>query len=140
VLFDAEPLATRAARRLNPSGADSTTVAELDFPGGRTARVECSFDRDAPVTLRMIFDSAVVTATGPIGAHHGHSVRIEPVDGPAEVLTVAGLTSFDYQLQEFVARVNGDGTALGRGDDIAANAAAIDGIRQAGPSDVLLPA
>ncbi|GAB3391739.1 Gfo/Idh/MocA family oxidoreductase [Humibacter soli] len=137
LLFDAEPVAARASSTLNPSGADSETLSDLYFADGRTAVIECSFDRDAPVTLTLAFESARVIVTGPIGAHHGHSLRIEPTFGSTEVMTVAGGTSFDYQLEAFVRRVGAVATTAGgldRGDDIVAQADVVDAIRRAAGS------
>jgi Predicted dehydrogenases and related proteins len=137
LLFDAEPIAVRARQRRNASGADSETIAELQFPGGRKADVHCSFDRDDPVSVALTFPGAEVAVTGLIGPHHGHSLRIMPTAGPSEVTTVAGRSSFDYQLEEFLRRVGAEGavdsadTTIGRGDDIAANSDVIDAIRQA---------
>jgi predicted dehydrogenase len=131
VLFDAEPVITRASQRFNRSGADSDTTAEFEFPGGRTASLHCSFDRSDPVSLTLRFEKADAVVTGPIGAHHGHSLRITPASGPTEVYTVAGATSFDYQLEEFVRRTATPGVDGGRGDDIVANAAVVEAIRRA---------
>jgi predicted dehydrogenase len=134
ILFDAEPTSVRAAQRWNPSGADSETSAELEFADGRIASVHCSFDRDAPVSLTLRFEGADVVATGPIGPHHGHSLRIIPVHGASEVSTVAGRSSFDYQLEEFVRRTGAIAEAPGRGDDIVANLNVIDAVRRAAES------
>jgi len=138
LLFDAEPLTARASQRLNPTGADSDTAAELEFPGGRSAIVHCSFDRDDPVSVTLSFASAQVVATGVIAPHLGHSLRVVPDVGPSTVMTVAGASSFDYQLAEFARRAAaaaGTGpepaAAYGRGDDIEGNLAAIDAIRLA---------
>jgi predicted dehydrogenase len=134
VLFDAEPVVTRASQAFNPSGADSDTSAEFEFADGRTASLHCSFDRSDPVSLVLRFAGAEVIVTGPIGAHHGHSLRIQPSTGPSEVRTVEGRTSFDYQLEEFLRRATGGPPEHGRGDDVVANAAVIDAIRCAAGS------
>jgi predicted dehydrogenase len=137
LLFDAEPLTARASQRLNPTGADSDTAAELEFPGGRSAIVHCSFDRDDPVSVTLSFASAQVVTTGVIAPHLGHSLRVVPHVGPSTVMTVAGASSFDYQLAEFVHRVAAadagpePAAAHDRGDDIEGNLAAIDAIRLA---------
>jgi predicted dehydrogenase len=137
LLFDAEPLTARASQRLNPSGADSDTAAELTFSGGRSAIVHCSFDRDDPVSVTLSFSSAQVVATGVVAPHLGHSLRVVPDAGPSTLMTVAGASSFDYQLAEFAHRVAAAGTgseraaAHDRGDDIEGNLAAIDAIRLA---------
>jgi predicted dehydrogenase len=134
LLFDAEPTAVHASQQSNPSGADSDTSAEFEFPGGRTASLHCSFDRSDPVSLTLVFEKAEVVVTGPIGPHHGHSLRIEPTAGPSEVATVAGRSSFDYQLEEFARRALARAQIGGRGDDIVANAITIDAIRRAASS------
>jgi len=134
LLFDAEPTAVRATQRRNPSGADSDTAAEFEFPGDRTASLHCSFDRDDPVSLTLRFESADVVVTGPIGPHHGHSVRLTPASGSSEVSTVAGRSSFDYQLDEFVRRVEARAPVEGRGDDIVAGSLILDAIHRAAQS------
>ena len=128
LLFNSEPVAVSARQRLNPSGADSETMAELRFTDGRTAGLHCSFDRSDPVSITLGFRDATVVVIGPIAPHHGHSIRIIPAEGPSRVSTVAGRTSFDYQLKEFVRRVRGERMHQTRylqpnrrGDDIAAN-------------------
>ncbi|WP_308466093.1 Gfo/Idh/MocA family protein [Rathayibacter soli] len=134
LLFDAEPIGVRAKQRLNPSGADSETSAELNFPDGRAATIQCSFDRDDPVSLALSFEEAEVVATGPIGPHHGHSFRIRPTVGPTEVGTVAGRTSFDYQLEEFVRRTGDITRSSGRGDDVVANLSVVEAVRRSAHS------
>jgi predicted dehydrogenase len=139
LLYDAEPVEVRAEQLLNPSGADSSTSADLLFPGGRSAHLECSFDRDAPVSLTLRFDGATVTASGVIGPHHGHSLRIAPVGAPSEVRTVAGGSSFDYQLAEFISRCEAPERPSARGDDIVANMRVVDAVREAARSGVPAP-
>ncbi|MFC4245185.1 Gfo/Idh/MocA family protein [Gryllotalpicola reticulitermitis] len=146
LLFDSEPVSVSARSQLNPSGADAQTSAELRFGDGGVAHVECSFVTNAPVSVTLEFERAVVAATGVIGPHHGHSLRIGPAAGPSRVRTVAGRSSFDYQLAEFVRRcaaagaaggaIAGAASSPGRGDDIAANMRVIDAIRRAATSGV----
>jgi predicted dehydrogenase len=136
LLFDAEPIAVSARQRQNPSGADSETMAVLQFSAGRSATVHCSFDRDDPVSITLTFSKGQAVVTGAIGPHRGHSLRTTPDVGPTEVTTVAGRTSFDYQLEEFLRRSRADSIARvnptgGRGDDIVANLDVIDAIRLA---------
>lgn len=134
LLFDAEPISLRAAQRANPSGADSDTSAEFEFTGGRVASLHCSFDRTDPVSLILHFEGADAVVSGPIGPHHGHSLRIDPVKESSVVVTFEGRTSFDYQLDQFTSRVEQNLPGGGRGDDILANALAIDAVRRAAES------
>jgi predicted dehydrogenase len=129
-----EPTVEAAEADLNDLGADQSIRARLAFPSGLTAVVEASMD--GPFRQELILEGTEgrVAIDGLVFPSRGHSVR-EETDGVARYSTVAGLETYDHQL-DAVVRALGSGEALPTGGaDSVANMTAIDAIYDAAGVD-----
>jgi hypothetical protein len=72
-------------------------------------------------------EHGTVEIENPVLPHRGHSIR-ERFDGVFMQHTVAGATSFDYQLDALIRVLGGSGQPLTGGADAIGNMAAIDAI------------
>jgi predicted dehydrogenase len=137
----AEPEVVSASARLCELGSDTRIEAELRFPGGIPATLFADI-QDGPFRglLRIEAENGSVELDNPCLPHTGHSFR-ERIGGAFREYTVAGGTTYDYQLAAFLDAVDA-GTALPTGGaDAIGNMVALERIyEQAGVRRVLSPA
>lgn len=137
-LMGSEPQVMRADCVRSHSGVDVTTRASLKFVGEVTAEVmtsmsdTASHQHEAQVIIegekgRLILDN-------PIAPHHGNKITIETGAAPRSE-SVAGESTYYYQLQHFVAAVEGAVEPLTGGEDAINNMQLIDNIYTAARFD-----
>ncbi|HHY50948.1 MAG TPA: Gfo/Idh/MocA family oxidoreductase [Alphaproteobacteria bacterium] len=115
-------------------GVDESIIATLRFPSGTFADVTCGMAKGTPfrafITIQC--DNGTVELENPVFAHRGHSIR-ERLNGGYVQHTVAGRTTYDHQLEAFLAALDGTAPPLTGGADAIGNMTTIDAIyRKAG--------
>ena len=124
----AEPEVVSASARLCELGSDTQAEAELRFPGGIPATLFADI-QDGPFRglLRIEAEHGTVELDNPCLPHTGHSFR-EDIGGTFREYTVAGDTTYDYQLAAFLAAVDAGAPLATGGADAIGNMAALDAI------------
>ena len=115
-----------------PPGIDVAMTAELRFPGDVRGKVHCSMAADVgfQAFLQVTGSEGELRADNPLVPHFGHRLRLS-VDGSETSEQVEGRTTYDHQLEAFVAAVlDGAEQPTGGGDGIA-NMRVIDAIYRA---------
>ena len=127
-LMGSEPEIVSASGRRTRTGVDEAITATLDF-GGVAAELETDMSEGTPYTSTVTVESARgrVELDNFVLPHEGHRVR-EWLDGGFIEHTLAGGTSFDFQLASIVDALNSGAPHVNEGDDPVANMAAIDAI------------
>lgn len=128
--LDEEPdLVVAATGTRNPLGVDESITATLRFPSGILADVSCGMARGTP--FRALFtvhcEHGAVEIENVVLPHRGHSIR-ERLNGGFRHHTIAGGTTYDYQLQALLDVVEGRSTPLTGGADAIGNMTVIDAI------------
>ena len=113
----------------NPLGVDESITATLRFPSGILADVSCGMAKGTPfkALLTVQCEHGSVEIENPVLPHRGHSIR-ERLNGGFRHHTVAGGTSYDFQLQALLDVLSGRATPLSGGADSIGNMAVIDAI------------
>ena len=128
-----EPEVLSASARLCELGSDTQIEAALRFPGEVSARLLADI-QGGPFLglLRIEAEHGTVELDNPCLPHIGHSFR-EWLGGGHRVYTVAGETTYDYQLDAFVKAVETGAMLPTGGVDAIGNMVALDRIyEQAG--------
>ncbi|MFN4023724.1 MAG: Gfo/Idh/MocA family protein [Hyphomonas sp.] len=128
-----EPRVVSAHIHEGVPGIDLVTEADLEFPGGIPARLRTCMKPSQPfkALLAIKGSEGVLTAINPIHPARGHSISIRR-GARTTRYTVAGETTFDYQLAHVVDVLSGRAAPLTGGEDAVANMALIDAIYEAG--------
>jgi predicted dehydrogenase len=103
------PQVVRATAEIGPPNIDVAMEADLLLGTDTTARMKCSMK--ANTTLMVSFtargDRGELSATNPVGPHHGHQLVIK-TDSIDSTETVPGDTSYTHQMRVFAAAVRGE--------------------------------
>lgn len=130
-LMGSEPQVERAECVRSEAGVDVVTRAFLRFPGGATAEIRTAMDETAAERhyARVVIEGEKgrLTLENPIAPHNGNKIITE-VDGVTRSESVAGESTYYYQLQHFIAAVEGPEAPLTGGDDAINNMQLIDNI------------
>ena len=129
-LFGAEPEVVSAAADLL-HGVDAATRAELRFPGGATATLECSMTAERPAVEAILRGERgrlhIINFVAPqIGCRFTVEIDGAPRDEP-----VGGPSTYAAQLDHVVAVMAGRAAPLTGGQDAIANMLLLDAIRAA---------
>lgn len=128
-LAGAEPSVVSVEARLRTPEVDRYAAATLQFPDGRSGRVECSLQSRKLLDIQAIVtgDQGVMRVLNPVLPHLFHAILVRTERG-IRWERVQGRTTYCYQLEEF-ARAVRQGVAPATGpDDFVANAKVIDRI------------
>jgi predicted dehydrogenase len=122
-------LVVAASGTRNPLGVDESIIATLRFPSGILADVSCGMAKGTPfkALLTVQCEHGSVEIENPVLPHRGHSIR-ERLQGAFRQHTVAGGTTYDYQLQALLDLLDGRTAPLTGGADAVGNMAVIDAI------------
>lgn len=130
-IMGSEPRVVQAQCERSDAGVDVVTRASLAFTAGATAEVLTSMSEDATqrhyAHVVIQGEKGRLTLENPIAPHNGNKIITE-VDGATRSETVAGESTYYYQLQHFVAVVEGSEVPLTGGDDAINNMQLIDSI------------
>ncbi|MBU1176646.1 MAG: Gfo/Idh/MocA family oxidoreductase [Alphaproteobacteria bacterium] len=129
-LMESEPVAVSANGTRTRLGVDESLSAELDF-SGVPARLETNMAEGTPFLARLNVESerGRLEFDNFVLPHQGHSVR-EWLDGGFVEHTLAGGTTYDFQLASVVDALKSGAPHVNEGTDSVANMAAIDAIYQ----------
>ena len=129
ILGEEPDLVVAASGTRNPLGVDESIVATLRFPSGILADVSCGMAKGTPfkALLTVQCEHGSVEIENPVLPHRGHSIR-ERLRGGFKHHTVAGGTTYDYQLQALLDVIAGRAAPLAGGADAVGNMTVIDAI------------
>lgn len=132
-LAGSEPRLVSVRMEEGTPGIDLLTEAELEFPGGVPARLRTSMkpDQKFKALLAIKGSEGILRATNPIHPSFGNSISIQR-GGEVTRYSVAGETTYDYQLAHVLDVIVGRAAPLTGGADAVANMATIDAIYAAG--------
>lgn len=124
-----EPEILSAEATLNPLGIDQSMHIDMRFAGGASGEIIA--DMTSPpfrALLRVEAENGVIELQNPCAPHVSHSIR-EWIDGePYREHTVAGATSYDYQLAAMIGAIESGVAPATGGIDPIGNMTAIDSI------------
>ncbi len=128
----AEPTVLGAEAREEPSGIDVTMTAELRFPEDVRCKVHCSMAADVgfQAFLQVTGSKGVLRADNPLVPHFGHKLRLT-IDGNEKAEQIEGRTTYDHQLEAFVAAALAGEKQPTGGLDAISNMRVIDAIYRA---------
>jgi predicted dehydrogenase len=130
-LMGSEPSVVQAECVRSKAGVDVVTRASLRFSDGATAELSTAMDETAVEQhcARVVIEGEKgrLILENPIAPHDGNKI-IREVDGASQSETVAGESTYYYQLQHFIAAVEGSEAPLTGGDDAINNMQLIDSI------------
>jgi predicted dehydrogenase len=130
-LMKQEPEVVAAQATVGDAGVDEDMLAQLVFPSNVAAHIEVRMSPgwERQVIFEVEAERGSVRLIDNLHPHRGHSI-VERIDGGFREFTVAGGTTFDYQLEAVVAAIR-DGTPMPtEGNDSIGNMAVIDEIYQ----------
>jgi predicted dehydrogenase len=124
-----EPEVVSASAVLHTSGVDTSMQAELEFPGGVTANVECSMSEDLPegldVVLEVEGDAGKLIMTNPLVPHAGSEIVVES-KGETVREAFAGESTYYHQLLHTAQVLGGEAEPLTGGADAIGNMRVLD--------------
>lgn len=128
-LLGEEPEVVGAEALLTADGYDEEMRATLRFPSGVEAAIETLMTPGWSYYARFTItgDRGSVTAENSLLPHRGHSI-VENIDGVLRQHTIAGNTTFDYQLDAFLNALASGETLPTEGPDPIGNMRTIDAI------------
>lgn len=132
-LMGTEPRVTQAECVRSASGVDVATRASLRFQSGATAELTTAMDETAAGqhSARAVIrgEKGHLTLENPIAPHDGNAIIID-AEGVSRSESVEGESTYYYQLQHFLAAVEGAKPLTG-GEDAVNNMRLIDAIYEA---------
>lgn len=129
-----EPSVVKANARCAKPGVDVETRAELAFPSGPTATLECAMqpaDGNSLRRLRVHGETGVLEYDNPITPHTGATLSIEAPNAPMPQIVSGGETTFHHQLRHVLDVIAGRARPVTSGEDALNNMRAIDAIYRA---------
>lgn len=125
-----EPEILQATTERTKTDVDRAIKASMRFPSGVTASVDVDMDETGKLEWHVTAtgENGSVRLVNPCKCHTGHSIEERIAGVPYRVHTVAGGTTYDYQLAALVEALTKGTKVPTEGDDIVANMAAIDAI------------
>lgn len=113
----------------HPAGVDRTMTAQLEFPGGVEARLECSMHPGCTFRafLRVEGLEGTLTVDNPVAPHKGHELFWTSPAGERRE-RVPGNSTYRHQLEAFVEAVRNRTPCLTGGWDAIATATTMDEI------------
>jgi predicted dehydrogenase len=124
-----EPEVVSASANRHESGVDTSMQAELEFPNGAMAKVECSMSEDLPegldVELEVEGDSGKLIMTNPLVPHAGSEIIVES-NGDTVREEFAGESTYYHQLLHTAQVLRGEAVPLTGGADAVGNMRALD--------------
>ncbi len=130
-LLQSEPVVKSATRKMHASGVDVSTVAELEFPGGESARVSCAMNEDLEggldAQLSVIGTDGRLEVDNPLAPHNGNRITLTNARGLVGE-EVDGHSTYYYQLEHMLRLVEGVGERILPPEDAVNNMRAIEAI------------
>lgn len=126
------PRIIKASSKTIPNNIDLTMEVDLEMTGGVPARMKCSMAQDALRDSMFVAkgDSGELTVINPVAPHQGNQITLKTADGVKQE-TIAGDTTYTYQLRAFVAQILGGKTFPTNGAESVINMRVIDDVYRA---------
>lgn len=123
----ASPEVSRASAVIGPREIDVAMKVELELPGGASAQMKCSMAHDAPVSVFFVARGSrgKLRATNPVAPQRGHLLTVRR-GGHETRESVAGASTFFYQLRAFADAIHGGRTLATNPEEAVANMRLID--------------
>lgn len=123
---------TRASAETGPKNIDVAMDVELELAGGVIAKMTCSMKKDAQLGASFIARGELgeLKVTNPVGPHWGNQLTVKTGAGETSE-SVAGETTFTYQLSAFVKAVRGEAKFPTDGSEGIVNMRLIDDVYRA---------
>ena len=136
-----EPLRVSGVARLHPGGADETTMAVLEFPGGVLASASGSLRAAPAQSVAIAGTRGTIALDAPfIPEWHPVRLRIVATDGAERVVDVQGANHFLHEVEHFASLVEGHTQDPAPAEDgvgnVAACAAIARSVREGRPVDL----
>jgi predicted dehydrogenase len=126
------PRVVRAKAEIGPPNIDVVMEADLLLGTNITAHMKCSMKADTAlaVTFNARGDHGELSATNPVGPHHGHQLttRTDSIDSTE---TVPGDASYTHQMRAFAAAFRGEAPFPTDAHEAAINMQLIDDVYRA---------
>jgi predicted dehydrogenase len=122
----------RAKAETGPKNIDIAMEVELELAGGVSARMTCSMKKDAQLgaSFNVRGELGELRVTNPVGPHWGNQLTVKTgADEKSE--SIAGDTTFTYQLAAFVKAVHGEAKFPTDGAEGIVNMGLIDDVYRA---------
>jgi D-xylose 1-dehydrogenase (NADP+, D-xylono-1,5-lactone-forming) len=131
-LWGADPVSIVATQVMAPSGVDATSRVALEWPGGRTARVRCSFVEAEQQQLRLIGDAGELHLDDAAftGGPTATVIRHVTTDGIERSIDVEAGDPYLRMVDAFAAAVRGSAVWPRPVEESAAMLRLLDRIRQ----------
>lgn len=130
-IIGSEPEVLQAESERSESGVDVATRASLRFASGVTAEVTTAMDDSAAGQhcARIVIEGEKgrMTLENPIAPHGGNAITVD-ADGVQRSESIAGESTYYYQLRHFAAVIDGSETPLTGGEDAIHNMQLIDNV------------
>jgi predicted dehydrogenase len=127
----AEPTVIAARAIVERDNIDAAMEADLDFGEGRSALIRCSMIEPVrQAFIRVEGELGTVEFENPIAPYRGHRI-VTRVGAMERREAIAGLTTYDCQLQHVIDVLAGRAQSITGGADAVANMTAIDAIYRA---------
>lgn len=135
-LIGEEPQIEAAHCTMTFDQVDEETTARFRFPSGIVADIETRMTSGWNMHARFAIQAerGSVTLINSLVPHKGHSIQ-ETIDGRFREFTLAGDTTFDYQLEAVISAIRSGTSLPTEGNDPVGNMAAIDAIYAAAGVD-----
>jgi predicted dehydrogenase len=125
-----EPTVTAARAELTSDQVDGAMVADLHFPCGLDARIDCSMiSKKSSQNMQIKGSNGEIICESPFLPHLGGRIRVVKGDAKTKV-KIDDTESYVYQLRAFAAAVAGRTPAITGGEDAIRNMEAIDAVYQ----------
>jgi predicted dehydrogenase len=122
----------RASAETGPKNIDVAMEVELELAGGATGRMTCSMKKDAQLGASFVArgEHGELKVTNPVGPHWGNQLTLK-IGGDETTESVAGETTFTYQLAACVKAVRGEAKFPTDGAEGVVNMQLIDDVYRA---------
>ena len=126
------PRVLKASARMGPKNIDVTMEVDLEMAGGVPARMKCSMAQDAVRGSMFIAkgERGELTVINPVAPHQGNRITLKTTDGVRQE-TIAGDTTYIYQLRAFIGQIRGEHTFPTDGAEGVINMSIIDDVYRA---------
>lgn len=123
-----EPGAVRSFARFGPTGVDLSLTAELKFPNGVLAQVDCSFEQPFRCAYEIVGTRGVIGVPDAYLPPADGSFARLIADGSAQDLRFAGTNQYAAMVDAFADIVAAGGTLVGPAENGLAQMRALDAI------------
>ena len=126
------PRVLKAWATTGPKNIDVAMEVDLEMTGGVPARMKCSMAQDAVRDAMFVArgDRGELTVINPVAPHQGNQITLKTADGVKQE-TIAGDTTYTYQLRAFIAQIRGGKTFPTNGAEGVINMSIIDDVYRA---------